>query len=327
MNYSRVSIVVPVYNEQASLPELVQRCLAVGDSLGCDYEVILVDDGSSDESARIIQSLAARHAPVLTGVLLYRNFGQHAAVLAGCAQATGDVLVTLDADLQNPPEEIPRLLAEIDRGADSVGGVRRRRRDSALRVICSRAMNALMRSITGSRVSDYGCMLRAYRRPVVDAMLQCRGHNVYVPALANTFATRIAEVTVDHAERQAGRSKYNLVKLLNLYFDLVITSTTTPLRLMSVLGIVLAIFGTGFGAFLLVMRWYFGAAWAVEGVLTVIALMFVMLGVQLVGLGLVGEYVGRISRDTQARPRYLVREVLKGSDARPAVEKLLRTVS
>ena len=317
MMISKVSIVVPVYNEQASLPELARRCLAVCRALGCRYELILVDDGSSDDSARIIQALAERHAPSVVGVLLYRNFGQHAAVLAGFAQAKGDVIVTLDADLQNPPEEIPKLLAEIERGADSVGGVRTRRRDSAVRVYSSRAMNAIMRGITGSRVSDYGCMLRAYRRPVVDAVLQCRGHTAYVPALANSFANRIAEVTVEHAERQAGRSKYTFAKLLNLYFDLVITSTIAPLRLLSLLGTTFAVLGTGFGIFLLVMRVMFGAVWAVEGVLTVIALLFAMLGVQLLGLGLIGEYVGRVSRDTQTRPLFVVREVVAPGE-RPA---------
>jgi len=315
MSITKVSMVVPVYNEQANLPELVQRCLAVGENLGCDYELVLVDDGSADDSARMIQTSAERHGPHVVGVLLYRNFGQHSAVLAGLAQASGDVVVTLDADLQNPPEEIPKLRAEIERGAASVGGVRRQRQDSAIRVSSSRAMNKFMRAITGSQVTDYGCMLRAYTRPVVDAVLRCRGHKTYVPALANSFARRVTEVVVDHAERNAGSSKYNFARLLNLYFDLVITSTTTPLRLLSVLGSVMAVLGTGFGAFLLVMRVIFGAMWAADGVLTVIALMFVMLGVQLLGLGLIGEYVGRVSRDTQARPRFLVSEVIGSTRA------------
>jgi undecaprenyl-phosphate 4-deoxy-4-formamido-L-arabinose transferase len=159
-------------------------------------------------------------------------------------------------------------------------------------------------------------MLRAYRRPVVDALLQCRGHKTYVPALANSFASKVVEVTVEHSERHAGRSSYNFARLLNLYFDLVITSTTTPLRMLSILGSGMALLGAGFGAFLLFMRLILGATWAADGVLTVIALMFVMLGVQLLGLGLIGEYVGRVSRDTQARPRFLISEVV-GASARP----------
>jgi undecaprenyl-phosphate 4-deoxy-4-formamido-L-arabinose transferase len=312
---AKVSLVVPVFNEQTCLTELIQRCLAVGASLGCDYELILVDDGSSDDSARIIQRFAQSHAPLVTGVLLYRNFGQHSAVLAGLARATGDVIVTLDADLQNPPEEIPKLLAEIARGADVVGGVRERRSDSRLRIYASRSMNALMRTLTRSQVTDYGCMLRAYRRPVVDAVLRCQGHHTYVPALANAFAAHVVEVPVEHAGRSAGKSSYNFARLLNLYFDLVITSTTTPLRVLSILGSAMAIAGTGFGVLLLTMRLVLGSSWAAEGVLTVIAVLFVMVGIQLLGLGLIGEYVGRISRDTEARPRFLVREVVGGQTA------------
>jgi undecaprenyl-phosphate 4-deoxy-4-formamido-L-arabinose transferase len=321
MKTSKVSFVVPVYNEQANLPELVQRCLTVGDALGCHYELVLVDDGSSDDSARIIRTSVERHRPHVVGVLLNRNYGQHAAVLAGLEQASGDVMVTLDADLQNPPEEVPKLLEAIEAGSDVVGGVRRQRRDSVLRVYASRTMNAFMRTLTGAAVTDYGCMLRAYRRPIVDAILQCRGNSPYIPALANSFAGKVSEVTVEHAERRAGQSKYNLFKLLNLYFDLVITSTTTPLRLLSLIGSALAIIGAGFGAFLLAMRLALGAAWAAEGVLTVIAILFVLLGVQLLGLGLIGEYVGRISRDTQGRPRFLVRERVGATSVPRAIEE------
>jgi undecaprenyl-phosphate 4-deoxy-4-formamido-L-arabinose transferase len=320
MSISKVSLVVPVYNEQANLSELVARCLAVGEALECRYELVLVDDGSADDSAAMIRASAERHSPNVVGVLLNRNYGQHAAVMAGLAQASGDVVVTLDADLQNPPEEIPKLVAAIEAGADIVGGVRQLRQDTFFRVYASRTMNAIMRALTGNAVTDYGCMLRAYRRPIVDAMLQCRGHSPYIPALANSFAGKTAEVPVAHAERRAGESKYNLLKLLNLYFDLVITSTTMPLRLLSLIGSFLAFLGAGFGVFILAMRVALGPGWAAQGVLTVIAILFFLIGVQLLGLGLIGEYVGRISRDTQARPRFLIREIVGTSAAPGAVD-------
>lgn len=316
-----ISMVVPVYNEHENLPELIRRCLAVGANLGTDYELVLVDDGSTDDSAAIIRTSAAKHRANIVGVFLNRNYGQHAAVFAGLAEAGGDVVVTLDADLQNPPEEIPKLIESIDAGHDVAAGVREARNDSWIRVRSSRLMNALMRRITGVHVTDYGCMLRAYRRDIVDAMLQCREHTAYVPALANSFAASVDEVIVCHAERASGRSKYDAWKLLNLYFDLLVTTTTQPLRLMSIVGALLAAVGTLCGFALLALRLIYGPAWAVDGVLTVFAGIFLLLGVQLLGLGVIGEYVGRISRDVQGRPRYIVSEVQRESKPleKPAV--------
>jgi len=305
-----VSLVIPVFNEQANLGPLVERCVGVGRTMQRDFEIVLVDDGSADDSAALIRQAAQAHPRHVVGVLLNRNYGQHAAVLAGLAAARGGTIVTLDADLQNPPEEIPKLLALIDEGCDVVGGVRRLRRDSLFRVTASRLMNKIMRRVTGVRITDYGCMLRAYRRDVVDAILQCEDRSAYIPALANAFAARLGEVTVDHAERVAGESKYRLWSLVNLYFDLLVSTSTAPLRLLSVVGLGMAVGGAAFGALLLVLRFTYGAEWAVQGVFTVLALLFIFLGVQFVGMGLLGEYIGRISRDVQRRPRYLVKETL-----------------
>ena len=310
MRFRRVSLVIPVYNEEATLPELIERCLAVGATFGCACEVILVDDGSDDGSVRIIGEQARQHPGAIVGVLLNRNYGQHAAVMAGFAQARGDVVVTLDADLQNPPEEIPVLLREIENGHDVVGGVRRTRRDSALRRGGSRLMNRIMQRLTGVHVTDYGCMLRAYRRRVIDQVLTCDERSTYIPALANSFASTIGEVEVAHAERAAGGSRYSFWGLLNLYFDLLISTTITPLRLLSVSGTLLAFAGIAFGFLLLALRLYYGPEWAVQGVFTIFAILFVFLGVQLLGMGLLGEYIGRISRDVRARPRYVIRELV-----------------
>jgi undecaprenyl-phosphate 4-deoxy-4-formamido-L-arabinose transferase len=309
-----VSLVIPVYNEQDNLPELVRRCLEVGRKLPYAFEVLLVNDGSRDDSAKIIAATAARE-PEVVGVLLNRNYGQHAAVLAGLAEARGDVVVTLDADLQNPPEEIPKLLAGIEAGCDVVSGVRKRRKDTLFRRVASRMMNRLMLRITRVNVGDYGCMLRAYRRDIVDAVLACGDRSAYVPALANSFAGSVREVEVEHAERAAGESKYSVLKLLNLYFDLLVSATTAPLRLLSMIGVLLAVAGLGFGVLLLVLRVYYGPDWAAQGVFTIFAVLFVFLGVQLIGMGLLGEYIGRISRDVQARPRYLIGSRVGGAQS------------
>lgn len=244
--------------------------------------------------------------------------------MAGLAQARGDVVVTLDADLQNPPEEIPKLLDAIADGHDVAGGVRRRRQDTAFRRMASRTMNRLMRRITGIQVSDYGCMLRAYRRDIVDAILQCGERSAYIPALANSFAANLAEVVVDHAERNAGESKYRVWSLINLYFDLMVSATTAPLRMLSITGTGLALLGAAFGFLLLVLRVIYGPTWAAQGVFTIFAILFILLGVQLLGMGLLGEYIGRISRDVQGRPRYIVHEITGnglsdgGSESSPA---------
>lgn len=315
MSSDLVSFVVPVFNEEANLPELIERCCAVGRSLQGDFELVLVDDGSSDKSAALIREAAGRDSAHVSGVLLNRNYGQHTAVRAGLATARGDVVVTLDADLQNPPEEIPKLLELIAQGCDVVGGVRSARRDSHFRVVASRTMNKIMRRITGVRVSDYGCMLRAYRRDIVDAILECEERSAYIPAIANSFAARLEEVTVEHAERSAGESKYRIWSLINLYFDLLVSTSTTPLRMLSIAGTGLAFIGAAFGVLLLTLRLVLGPDWAAQGVFTIFAVLFIFLGVQLIGMGLLGEYIGRISRDVQGRPRYIISETL-GAGAR-----------
>ncbi len=309
MNTRCVSIVVPVLNESENLPELIRRVTKAGHTLDCDWELIIVDDGSTDGTPSLASAAATADASHIVVVTLNRNYGQHTAVVAGFAQARGDVVVTLDGDLQNPPEEIPRLLAGIEEGADIVSAVRREREDSWFRVSASRLMNKLMSRATGVYTRDFGCMLRAYRRSIIDAVLACNARNTYVPALANSFAGRISEIEVEHAERHAGRSKYRAWSLINLYYDVLVSTTTTPLRLLSIIGGMLAFLGLVFGALLLSLRFVYGPDWAAQGVFTIFAVLFLFLGIQLFGMGLLGEYIGRISRDVQARPRFLVKQV------------------
>lgn len=307
-----LSVVIPVYNEERTVAELVDRCLAAGAQAAESFELILVDDGSVDRSARRITEAAQRHPAIVTGVLLNRNYGQHAAVMAGFEQARGQIVVTLDADLQNPPEEIPRMVQEIEEGADVVGTVRTPRCDSLFRRLSSSMVNKAVRRATGVMMHDYGCMLRAYRRHIVEAMLECTERRTFIPILANYFAHHPVEIEVRHENRPRGNSKYGLWKLVNLQFDLLTSMTTFPLRMLSVLGAVAALAGVGFGVFLLVMRLVFGAEWAAQGVFTLFAILFTFIGVQFIGVGLLGEYIGRIYHDVRARPRYCVREIVRG---------------
>lgn len=311
-----VSIVIPVYNEAESLPELIERTLAACDRLGRDYEVILVDDGSSDESEDIMQAAATQPGSKVVSVMLNRNYGQHSAIMAGFAQACGDLVITLDADLQNPPEEIPRIVSEAALGHDVVGTVRAHRHDSLLRRLPSKLVNWAVRRSTGVGMTDYGCMLRAYRKNIVDAMLACRERSTFIPILANTFARHSTEIDVGHAEREHGASKYGLFQLINLVFDLMTCMTTGPLRLLTFAGLGLAALGFLFALTLLVLRLAFGAPWAGNGVFVLFAVMFIFTGAQFIGLGLLGEYLGRTYNDVRARPRFFVERIDRARNPR-----------
>ena len=308
-----VSIVVPIYNESATLEEFARRTLAAARSMQRPFELVLVDDGSRDGTTERLLALAAAHPREVVAVILNRNYGQHSAIMCGFAKARGEIVVTLDADLQNPPEEIPRLVAAMDAGADVVGTVRMNRQDTIFRKLASRTVNAVARKVTGVAMRDYGCMLRAYRRNVVEAMLACREKSTFIPVLANAFARRAVEIEVAHAERAAGESKYSLFKLVNLQFDLLTSMTTTPLRLMTWFGAGIAMLGIGFGAALLALRLLADRAWwdqfSEGGVFTMFAILFVFVGFQFMAMGLLGEYLGRVFHDVRDRPRYFVHEV------------------
>lgn len=318
MSGKQLSLVIPVFNEEDNLVELIDRCVDVCEATQRNYEIVLVDDGSRDKSREILRNKSNEYPGKVIAVLLNRNYGQHPAVLAGLAHSTGEVVVTLDADLQNPPEEIPKLLEKVDEGCDVVGSVRISRRDSWLRRLPSRVVNAVVRKSTGVQMNDYGCMLRAYRRDVVSAILSCSERSTFIPVLANSFASQTGEVEVLHASRSAGDSKYDLWKLINLQFDLLTSITSFPLRLLSIVGTFLAIGGVFAGISLIVLRLIFGAEWAANGVFTVFAGLFIFTGVQLLGLGLVGEYLSRVYDDVRARPRYFIQEIVGGGESAAA---------
>src|ERR1700722_14436238 len=231
-----VSIVVPVFNESANLASLWSRLKPVLNGLDRPWETVFIDDGSRDDSLGILREIAAGEEGRVRVVELARNFGQHSAILAGFRQSRGEIVVTLDADLQNPPEEIPRLIAAIDEGNDVVGGWREERHDQAYRKIASRLHNKLTSAIVGVPMHDYGCMLRAYRRHIVDTVVECDEKASFVPALASSFAKRVAEIPVGHAERAAGDSKYNMLRLATLSLNLITGFSMIPIQALSLVG-------------------------------------------------------------------------------------------
>lgn len=301
-----VSIVVPVFNESDGLARFDARLSAVCDALDRSVEVVYVDDGSRDRSLDVLTDIAARDERV-TVVSLARNVGQHAAVLAGFAYARGDVVVTIDADLQNPPEEIPRLLAEIDAGYDVVGTRRAARVDPLPRRAVSAIVSRLASLAVGVAMTDCGSMLRAYRRPVVDAIVQLADRALFIPALAAWVARRPTEIAIGHGPRVAGRSRYSLLRFMRLGFDLMTGFSLLPIQLVSLAGIGVSLVGTGFGFYLLVRRLVLGPE--SEGLFTLFAILFVFVGLLIFAVGLVGEYVGRIYAEVRRRPSYVVRAV------------------
>lgn len=306
-----LSVVIPVYNEEEGLPELFARLYPALDALGVNYEVLFTNDGSRDRSAAILREQFQQRPDVTRVILFNGNYGQHMAIMAGFEYCRGSRIVTLDADLQNPPEEISNLLTEMDKGHDYVGTIRRIRQDSVFRRYASRAMNRLRERITSIKMTDQGCMLRAYSRDVVAAINSTRDSSTYIPALAYSFAHRPTEIEVGHEERFAGESKYSLYKLIQLNFDLITGFSTAPLQIFSLIGIIISFLSIAFVVFLAVRRLVVGPE--AEGLFTLFGIAFFLIGITLFGIGLLGEYVGRIYEQVRSRPRYMIEGILENS--------------
>ena len=317
-----VSIVIPVYNEQLVLQGLFERLYAALDALGRPCEVLFVDDGSTDRSVAMLRAQYQQRPDITRVIVLAGNFGQHNAILAGFAHARGAAVITLDADLQNPPEEIPNVLAELDKGHDYVGTVRLARQDSRFRTMASQFLNRVREKTTSIRITDQGCMLRGYGRAVVDAVNACPEVNTFVPALGYLFAQSPTEIQVRHEERAAGVSKYPLYRLIRLNFDLMTGFSIVPLQLYSVLGTVISALSLMFVAYLGIRRLVVGPE--VEGVFTLLGIAFFLIGIVLLGVGLLGEYIGRIYAQVLNRPRYRVGAVLESVDATLATRAVPR---
>lgn len=302
-----ISIVIPVYNEALNLPLLFERLSAVVDGMGRATEIVFIDDGSKDNSLEILTRFVARRPDIVRVIEFDRNYGQHMAVMAGFETARGDIVVTLDADLQNPPEEIPKLIAAMDAGHDVVGSYRRDRQDSVFRTLPSRIVNLIRERITGIEMRDQGCMLRAYKRSIVRLIVDSGETSTFIPAMAQFYAGRPCEVEVEHEARHAGVSNYNLYKLIRLNFDLMTGFSLVPLQVFTMVG--MAVSG---GSLLLVIymlsrRLILGPE--AEGIFTLFAILFFLLGVVITGLGIVGEYVGRIYQQIRVRGRFRIRTI------------------
>jgi undecaprenyl-phosphate 4-deoxy-4-formamido-L-arabinose transferase len=311
MDAPELSVVIPVYNEEENLPELLQRLKTSLGAIGRPYEVIFVNDGSRDRSLQILKDASAADA-ALKVVDFNRNYGQHAAVFAGFEAARGEIIVTLDADLQNPPEEIVKLVSKMDEGYDVVGSVRQQRKDSLFRKVASKFINRVTSWVTGVQLHDYGCMLRAYRKDIVKTLCASKEISTFIPVLADLFAGRITEVPVAHAERSRGESKYSVWKLIRLQFDLITSFSLLPLRATMVVGFFTAILAMIAGAILITGRLLMGPDWAVSGIFTLFSAMFFFIGILLFSIGLLGEYVGRIYMEVRRRPRFVIRHVIQG---------------
>jgi undecaprenyl-phosphate 4-deoxy-4-formamido-L-arabinose transferase len=304
-----LSVVIPVYNEDANLPTLFARLYPVLDGLGRPYEIIFTNDGSADRSFALLRDQHGARPDVTRVIDFNANYGQHMAVMAAFERVRGEVIVTLDADLQNPPEEIPKLLEKIDAGHDYVGGYRVNRQDSIFRTWASKLINFVRRKTTNIEMTDQGCMLRAYRRTVIEAIVRSGAINTFIPALAYSFSSHPAEVGVKHEERHAGVSNYSFYKLVRLNFDLITGFSLAPLQLFTLFALACAA-----GSFVLVLvlayrRLVLGAE--AEGIFTLFGIVFFLLSVAMVGIGLIGEYVGRTYQVVRARQRYFVREILE----------------
>jgi undecaprenyl-phosphate 4-deoxy-4-formamido-L-arabinose transferase len=305
----QLSVVIPVYNEQGNLPTLFSRLYPALDALGRTYEIIFTNDGSADRSYEL---LAAQHAarPDVTRVVEFNaNYGQHMAVMAALERVRGEVIVTLDADLQNPPEEIYKLLEMTDAGYDCVGGMRQNRQDSFFRRRVSQLVNWIRSHLTSIIMTDQGCMLRAYSRNVVDGIVRSGAVNTFIPALAYSLAQRPTEVPVAHEERHAGTSNYSLYSLVRLNFDLITYFTTAPLQIFTIFAMLCSA-----GSFFLVLvlasrRLILGPEEG--GLFTLIGILIFLISVCMVGIGLIGEYLGRTYQVVRNRARYHISHTLE----------------
>ncbi len=302
-----ISIVIPVYNEEESLPQLFKELYPVMENLNRKYEIIFINDGSQDKSFAMLYDFQKQHEKTIRVVDLNGNFGQHMAITSGFANVRGNYVITLDADLQNPPEEIPKLIAKMDEGYDVVGTYRQHRHDPLFRKVASRFVNKATNRISGLHISDYGCMLRGYSRRIVDIIVQSRESTTFIPALGQKFAVNPIEIPVAHREREFGESKYSFFRLLRLNFDLMTSFSIAPLQMVTMSGMGISLLSIIFFLYMIIRRFIVGSE--AEGLFTLMALNFFLLGVAIMALGIIGEYTGRIYKQIQQRPHYIIRHI------------------
>lgn len=313
----RISVVVPVFNEESLIESTCKKLYDDLLELGAPFELVLVDDGSNDRSAQILKDFYCSHEDnpefaSITVVCLRANAGQHSALLAGFKHASGECIITIDADLQNSPDDIRLLYAKYLEGHDYVGSIRDKRKDSWWRDYASKAMNKLREKITPIRMTDQGCMFRLYDREIITAILASNEAHTFIPALAQLYARNPTEVVVRHFERSAGESKYSLFSLIHLNFDLITGFSVLPLQVISITGLGISALSFIFVIYMALRRLFLGPE--VEGVFTLFGFVFFMMGIMLASVGVLGEYVGRIYTEVRKRPRYIISDVLSHSE-------------
>jgi glycosyltransferase involved in cell wall biosynthesis len=323
----RLSVVVPVYDEVECLPRLLAELTAVLDGLAMSAEIVMVDDGSSDGSFERLRELAAGETR-LRVVRLQRNYGQTAALAAGIEAARGELIVSLDADLQNDPRDIPMLLAALDDDVDVVNGWRRERQDAWLsRRLPSQIANRIISSVTGTHLHDYGCTLRVMRASVAKELRLYGELHRFIPALAADLGARVVELPVSHRPRTLGRSKYGISRTLRVVLDLLTVKflsgfATRPIQLFGLVGLALSVPGLLLLAELGFERVVFGRPLA-DRPIVLLAILLIVLGVQFVSIGLLGELMVRTYHESQGKPIYRIREIVEGqppelTSSRPA---------
>lgn len=302
-----ISIVIPVYNEEESLPQLFKELYPVMENLNRSFEIIFINDGSRDKSFSLLYDFQKKHNKTVRVIDLNGNFGQHMAITSGFANVRGQYVITLDADLQNPPEEIPKLIAKMDEGYDVIGTCRQNRHDPLFRKVASRLVNKATNRISGLQINDYGCMLRGYSRRIVDIIVQSRESTTFIPALGQKFAVNPVEIPVSHREREFGESKYSFFCLLRLNFDLMTSFSIAPLQMVTMSGMAISLLSFIFFLYMMVRRIVVGSE--ADGVFTLMALNFFLFGITIMALGVIGEYTGRIYKQIQQRPHYVIRHI------------------
>lgn len=310
-----LSLVVPIYNEYESIPRLVEAITQVMSGLDFSYEVVCVDDGSVDGSADLLRELASQNEH-LSVLLLRRNYGQTAAMAAGFDYARGEIIITLDGDLQNDPVDIPRLMEKLDEGYDLVSGWRKHRQDNQItRLLPSKIANWIIGKVTGVSLHDYGCSLKAYRAEVVRDMNLYGELHRFLPALASIEGARITEIPVNHHARQFGKSKYGLGRTFRVIMDLLTVYfmkrfLTKPMYVFGLLGVLSMVAGFLLGSYLTFIKFAFGETIG-DRPLLILAIVLFLAGIQLFCFGLLAELLMRTYHESQNRPIYRVREVLR----------------
>jgi len=310
----QLSIVIPVYNEELNLPTLFTRLYPVLDALGQRYEIVFTNDGSHDRSIELLKAQFAARPDVTRVIDFNANYGQHMAIMAAFERVRGETVITLDADLQNPPEEIPKLLEKIAAGHDYVGGFRLERQDSFFRTYASKLINFAREKFTSIKMTDQGCMLRAYRRPIIEAIVRSGAINTFIPALAYSFSGNPGEVGVKHEERHAGISNYSFYSLIRLNFDLITGFSIAPLQYFTMFSMLSAVGSLALVGLLFYRRFLLDLDHETYGVFTLFGILFFLLSVAMIGIGLIGEYVGRTYQVVRARQRYHVKDMLESKE-------------